>query len=265
MFTSQSIFFYQNEMYTYPVKSENMENKQSQPLDDEARKRIQKERRIYLFKLMTSSYADQQFDLNNYQFNRVFLVHGFTGSGKDAIIDGFLKQNKKYPISKFVRTLTRSKRPGENEILSGYFVEKELFQHLKDRSRFFYCYEKYDGDEFGYDSIHLIFLLSRGHVIMIGGGEQNMPGLVEGIKSVFQNIHITTVFINRNKDDIIEGMKKRGGDPEQIRKRTESIEKNWTPKPQQKFDCIIWNDVLEDSINEFSDCVKKILGEQPGK
>lgn len=237
----------------------------AEPMNDEDRKRIQKERRIYLFKLMTSSYAEKEFDYNSYQFNHVYLVCGFTGSGKDAVIDGFLKQNKKYFFSKFVRTLTRSKRPGENEILSGYFVEPELFEHLKERSRFFYTYEKYDGDKFGYDSIHLIFLLARGHVIMIGGGEQNMPGLVAGIKSVFQNIKVTTVFINRDKDNIIEGMKKRGGDPEQIKKRSESITKNWSPKPQQKFDHIIWNEKLEDAVKEFNEIVETSLAPKPEK
>ena len=236
-----------------------------QPLDDEARKRIQKERRIYLFKLMTSSYAEEKFDYDTYQFNKVFLVFGFTGSGKDTLIDGFMQNNLKYPFSKFVRTLTRSKRPGENEILSGYFIEKELFEHLKKRDRFFYTYEKYDGDEFGYDSVHLIFLLSKGNVIIVGGGEQNLVGLKEGIKSVFQNIHITTVFINRDKDKIIEGMQKRGGDPEQIKKRMESIQKNWSPKPKQKFDHIIWNDDLEDSVKQFTGIVEKTLGDSEAK
>jgi guanylate kinase len=231
---------------------------------DEKEKKIQKGRRIYLLELMTSA-SGGQIDIETYKFNRVFLVFGFTGSGKDTVIDGFLAQNKKYPFSKFVRTLTRPIRPNENETVSGYFIEKDLFEHLMKRSRFFYHYEKYDGDEFGYDSVHLIFLLSRGNVIIIGGGEQNLEGLVSGIKGVFEAIPITTVFVNRNKEDIIEGMKKRGGSPEQIRKRTESIQKNWAPKPQHKFDCIIWNDNLEQSIKEFSDLVESSLNNQPAK
>lgn len=228
-------------------------------IDDETKKRIQKERRIYLFKLMTSSYSENEIDFDAYQFNRVFIVCGFTGCGKDAVIDGFLKQNRKYPFSKFVRTLTRPKRPGENEVLGGYFVENELFDHLKERGRFFYDYEKYDGDKFGYDAVHLIFLLSKGNVIIIGGGEQNMPGLVEGVKSVFQNIHITTVFINRNKEDIISGMVIRGGDQEQIKKRSEFINKSWKPKPQQKFDFIIWNDDFGESVKQFNEMVETSL------
>lgn len=230
-----------------------------QNADNEAKKQLQKGRREYLFKLMTSSYADKECDFDEYQFNHVYVVFGFTGCGKDAVIDGFLMQNKKYPFSKFVRTLTRPKRPGENEVLSGYFVEKELFDHLKERSRFFYYYDKFDGDEFGYDTTHLIFLLSKGHVIIVGGGEQNLPGLISGIKSVFDNINFTTIFINRNKEDIIKGMVKRGGDAEQIKKRTEFIEKSWSPKPHEKFDHIIWNDGLEDAVKQFQQIVESTL------
>jgi len=229
---------------------------------DEQQKHLQSGRRLYLLKLMTS-VSGGEINLDTYKFNHVFIMCGFTGCGKDTVIDGFLAKNKKYPFSKFVRTLTRPKRPGEDELLGGYFIEKDLFDHLKERGRFFFQYEKYDGDQFGYDSLHLIFLLSRGHVIMIGGGEQNLPGLVAGIKSVFSTIPITSIFVNRNKEDIIEGMVKRGGSPEQIKKRTEYIENNWTPKPQQKFDYIIWNENINQSVKEFTEIIEASLNSQP--
>lgn len=228
---------------------------------DETQKRLQKERREYLLRLMTSA-SGGTINLDTYKFNRVYIFFGFTGCGKDAVIDGFLSKNKRYTFSKFVRTLTRPKRPAEKELIGGYFIEKELFDHLKERGRFFYSYEKYDGDEFGYDTTHLIFLLSHGNVIMVGGGEQNLGGLTGGIKSVFDNIPITTVFINRNKEDIIKSMTKRGGEADQIKKRTEFIEKNWSPKPQAHFDYIIWNDDLEGAIKEFGGIVTATAGHQ---
>jgi len=229
---------------------------------DEAQIHLQKGRREYLLKLMTS-VSGGQINIETYKFNRVFIVCGFTGCGKDTIIDGFMKKNTKYPFSKFVRTLTRPKRPGEDELVGGYFIENDLFNHLKERGRFFFKYEKYDGDQFGYDSLHLIFLLSRGHVIMVGGGEQNLLELVAGIKSVFSTIPVTTIFVNRNKEEIIKGMKKRGGSPEQIKKRTEYIEKNWTPKPQQKFDYIIWNEKITQAINELTEIIEASLNPEP--
>ncbi|MBU1017413.1 hypothetical protein KKA33_00090 [Patescibacteria group bacterium] len=224
---------------------------------DEKGKHLQRGRRDYLFKLMTSAYAEQELDVSTYQFNRVFIVFGYTGSGKDAVIDGFLQQNRKYPFSRFVRTLTRPKRPGENEVFSGYFVERELFDHLKDRGRFFYHYEKYDGDEFGYDSVHLIFLISKGNVIMIGGGEQNLPGLMRGIKSVFDNIPVTTVFINRPKEDILAGIRKRGGDPAQIEKRVQFIENEWKDRPLAHFDYFIWAEKLQEGVDTFRRMVEE--------
>ncbi|MBU1935498.1 hypothetical protein KKF04_05570 [Patescibacteria group bacterium] len=230
--------------------------------DPEKGKRLQKERRRYLLTLMTSVTSGIT-DIDNYYFNHVFIFFGFTGSGKDTVIDGFLEQNTKYPFSKFVRTMTRPKRSNENEILSGYFVEKELFDHLKERGRFFYYYEKYDGDEFGYDATHLIFTLSRGHVIMVGGNEKNLKGLTSGIRSVFNNIPITTVFINRPKEDIIEGIKKRGGDPEQIQKRIKAIEEGWY---QDSLFCdhSIWNTDSAKSIKDFQELVELTLKKKGG-
>jgi len=218
---------------------------------DEIQKKLQQERRIYMLKLMTSA-SGGEIDLETYNFHRVFLICGFTGSGKDAVTQGFMDRNKKQPFVKFVRTLTRAKRPGENEILSAYFVEKELFDHLKERGRFFYNYEKYDGNEFGYDTSHLIFLLANSNVIMIGGGEQNLPGLVKGIKSVFEGIPVTTVFINRPKADIQDSIRKRGGDPAQIEKRIQYIEENWRDRPLDSFDYFIWSENLEEGIAEFT-------------
>jgi guanylate kinase len=225
--------------------------------DEGRRKRLQQERRRYLLTLMTSA-TDDAINTDNYNFNRVFIFFGFTGSGKDTIIDGFLKQNTKYPFSKFVRTLTRGKRPDENEILSGYFIENELFDHLEKRGRFFYYYEKYDGDKFGYDSVHLIFTLSRGNVLMVGGGEKNLMNLIKGIKSVFKNIPITTVFVNRPKEDIIEGIKKRGGDPDQIQKRIKAVEESWY-RDSLFCDHSIWNTDTDKSIRDFQELADLVL------
>lgn len=223
---------------------------------DDKEKKLQQERRIYLLKLMTSAVGGE-IDLETYNFHRVYLIFGFTGSGKDAVTQGYMDRHKEYPFAKFVRTLTRAKRPGENEILSAYFVERELFEHLKERGRFFYDYEKYDGSEFGYDTSHLIFLLGNGNVIMIGGGEQNKPALVKGIKSVFPGIPVTTVFINRPKADIQASIRKRGGDPDQVEKRVQYVEENWHDRPVDNFDYFIWAENLEDGIRQFTDAVEE--------
>jgi len=222
-------------------------------------KQLQHERRDYLLKLMTSCFGGEK-PLQSYADNRVFIIFGFTGSGKDTVIDGFLKNNKKYPFFKFVRTLTRPKRPSEAEVLSGYFIEKELFEHLKERERFFYHYEKFDGDEFGYDTVHFIFLVANGNLIMIGGSEKNADGLIKGMHSVFSDLPITTVFINRPKQTIIEGIKARGGDPEQIKKRIKAIEDNWYEKSKYPCDYSIWNEDMDKAIGEFQAMVEKVLG-----
>ena len=46
-------------------------------VDDETKKRLQKERRIYLLKMLTSSYSPEESDLEKYSFNHVFVFFGF--------------------------------------------------------------------------------------------------------------------------------------------------------------------------------------------
>jgi len=220
---------------------------------------LEKQQKYYLEQILLT-VCGGKIDLESYRFNRAFIVFGFTGSGKDCLIDHFLATNTKYPFSKFVRTLTRAGRPGEAPASDGFFVQKEFFDHLKDNHKFFYHYEKFFGDEFGYNIMHLIFTISRGNILMIGGGEANLPGLVEGIHSVFTDLPVTTIFVNRPKEEIIAGIGRRGGDPDEIQKRRDHIEKNWRAKPQHHFDHFIWNSDLKEAQAEFDRIIEGTLG-----
>ncbi len=220
---------------------------------------LNQERKYYIQKVLHTDDPASAFDLDTYQFNHVFALFGFTGSGKDAIIDGFLKNNTKYPFTKFVRTMTRHKRPTEQEDLGGFFVERDLFDYLKDHGRFFYSYEKYGGNEFGYDTFHFIFELTRGNIIMVGGHENNVAALQDGIASVFPEIPLTTVFVNRPQKDIIFYLKERGGEKAEIERRVSFIEKSWYERPQQPVDHFIWNENLEDSVRAMEKIIADAL------
>jgi len=219
---------------------------------------LQTQQKYYLQQILLT-VCGGQINLETYKFNHVFIVFGFSGSGKDTLIDSFLSTYTKHPFSKFVRTLTRSGRPGELPAADAFYVKPEFFDWLKNNKKFFYTYEKYDGDQFGYNIMHLIFELSRGHVIMVGGGEANLVGLASGIHNVFPDVPVTTFFINRPKEAIIAGLESRGGNPEEIKKRIAHIEKKWQPKPEQHFDYLIWNADLEQAKKDFSGAIEEIL------
>jgi guanylate kinase len=219
---------------------------------------LEKQQKYYLQQILLT-VCGGKINLETYKFNRAFIVCGWTGCGKDTLIDNCIKDSK-LPLTKFIRTLTRAGRPGEAPAGDAFFVKPEFFNHLKENQKFFYSYEKFFGDQFGYSIMHLIFLISRGHVLMVGGGEQNMSGLVEGIHNVFPEAPITTLFINRPKEEIIAGIRARGGDGAEIEKRVAHIEKNWKPKPQQHFDHIIWNEDMEDAKKDFAKAIEESLG-----
>ncbi|MBI2463801.1 hypothetical protein HYV57_02505 [Candidatus Peregrinibacteria bacterium] len=221
------------------------------------KKYLELQKKYYLGKILCTIDPEHPDAFLHHQFNRVFIIFGFTGSGKDTIINEFLKKNllkpkkTRYSFVKFIRTLTRQRRPVELDIADGFFIEKELFDHLKKNGRFFYSYKRYSGKEFGYDTIHFIFELIRKNIIMVGGGEKNFEGLITGIKSLFDSIPITTIFINRPKAEIIKSLKKRGGNQEGMKKRIEHIENAWYKNPKKPMDYCIWNRDLKKAVEQL--------------
>ncbi|MFH0821011.1 MAG: hypothetical protein V1908_04515 [Candidatus Peregrinibacteria bacterium] len=225
---------------------------------------LDSELQYYIGKILCTADPKDPSRFLHRDLHRIFLVFGFTGSGKDTVINEFLKVNKEYPFAKFIRTLTRTKRPSELEMVDGFFIQQKLFDHLKDHGRFFYSYERYDYLKFGYDTLSLLFQLTRNNVVMVGGTEKNYDGLMDGIHSIFGSIPVTTIFVNRPKEDILAHIKKRGGDPEEMEARLKFIEKEWYEKPQKPMDYVIWNNNLTDSVHQFQGIVQEILGSSSG-
>lgn len=229
------------------------------------KKYLELQKKYYLGKILCTIDPEHPDAFFHHKFNHVFIIFGFTGSGKDTIINEFLKKNllrpknDQFPFVKFIRTLTRQRRPVELDIADGFFIEKELFDQLKKNSRFFYFYKRYTGKEFGYDTIHFIFELIRKNIIMVGGGEKNFEGIITGIKSLFDTIPITTIFVNRPKAEIIKSLKKRGGKPEDLKQRMEHIENAWYKKPKKPMDYFIWNTDLKKAVAKLTIIVSDVL------
>lgn len=215
---------------------------------------IERERKYYLEKVLHTEHAGA-LDIDRMRFNHVFALFGFTGSGKDTVIDGVLEQEKTIPLTRFVRTLTRDQRPTEQDGVDDFFVERELFEYLKARERFFYYYGKY-GDEYGYDTDHFLFELAQKNIIMVGGHENNMSSLRDGMKSLFPQIPLVCVFVNRPKEAILDSLGERGGSLAETLTRREFIEKEWYQEPQQPVDAVIWNEDRQASIEQMRSLIE---------
>lgn len=215
---------------------------------------IERERKYYLEKVLHTDHGGQ-LDIDRMRFNHVFALFGFTGSGKDTVIDGVLEKEKEIPLTRFVRTLTRERRPAETDGVDDFFVERELFEYLKARDRFFHCYGKY-GDEFGYDTDHFLFELAQKNIIMVGGHENNMSGLRDGMKSLFPQIPLVCVFVNRPKEEIIKSLGERGETLEEVLKRRSFIEKEWYEEPLQPVDAVIWNTDKDASVEQMRSLIE---------
>lgn len=117
---------------------------------------LEEEKKYYLGKILCTADPKNPLRFIKHKFNHVFILYGFTGCGKDTIINAFLKGNQTYPFVKFIRTMTRPRRPSELDMVDGFFIKKSLFDYLKKHHRFFYSYKRYSGKEFGYDTIHFL-------------------------------------------------------------------------------------------------------------
>lgn len=226
---------------------------------------IAPELQYYIGKILCTADPHDPSRFLHRDLHRIFLVFGFTGSGKDTVINEFLKENRNDPFSKFIRTLTRTRRPSELEMVDGFYVDKKLFDHLKEHGRFFYWYERYGYLQFGYDTLSLLFQLTRNNVMMVGGTEKNYEGLMDGIHSIFGSFPITTLFINRPKEDIVTQIKRRGGTSEEMEARLKFIEEEWYEKPTKPMDHFIWNNDLASSIRQLQEIIQETLGPKPAE
>lgn len=72
--------------------------------------------------------------------NKLFLLMGYTGSGKDTLLNYILEN---YPIERVVSHTTRPIRPGEQEGREYYYITKEQFKEISLKGGFVE-YREYD-------------------------------------------------------------------------------------------------------------------------
>ncbi|MFA7662421.1 MAG: guanylate kinase [Patescibacteria group bacterium] len=78
--------------------------------------------------------------------NKLFIISGPSGAGKDSVIN---EVKKFFSIEKIVTTTTRAMRPGEIEGVDYYFLSEEEFKKRIDEGRFFEWAQQYNDNYYG--------------------------------------------------------------------------------------------------------------------
>lgn len=175
-----------------------------------------------------------------------------SGSGKTTIVRHILKT---FPETAFsVSATTRQRRPHETHGVDYYYLSLETFKLWVENDAFGEWEEVYPGQFYG----TLRSEISRLHQV---GKHVVFDVDVKGALSIKRNypVDTLTVFIKVPSMDILEQrLRARGTETEEgLKKRLAKAEYELTF--ESLFDIVLVNDVLEDTLRQAEDIVRKFL------
>ena len=139
----------------------------------------------------------------------ILVVSGPSGSGKTSLARSVceeLKDKAYFSIS----TTTRPKREGEKDGVDYFFITKEEF--LKDiEDGYFLEWAEVHGNFYGTSKKQIDEALNQGKIVFLDIDVQGH----EAVRKAYPNI-VTSIFVTtKNKDVLIERLKKRGTETEE--------------------------------------------------
>ena len=171
----------------------------------------------------------------------LFVISGFSGSGKGTVMDWFRKQEQ-YALS--VSCTSRKPRPGEEEGKAYYFISREEFMKRKAEGYFLES-AVYTESAYGTPAGFVEENLAAGKDVIL---EIEMQGAMQ-VKEIYPDtilIFITTPSVAELKRRLVG----RGTEtPKQIEKRLNTAVKEGACIEQ--YDYILVNDDLQQCIREL--------------
>ena len=139
----------------------------------------------------------------------ILVVSGPSGSGKTSLARSVceeLKDKAYFSIS----TTTRPKREGEKDGVDYFFITKEEFlQDIEDG--YFLEWAEVHGNFYGTSKKQIDEALNQGKIVFLDIDVQGH----EAVRKAYPNI-VTSIFVTtKNKDILIERLKKRGTETEE--------------------------------------------------
>ncbi|OEF98371.1 guanylate kinase [Desulfuribacillus alkaliarsenatis] len=180
----------------------------------------------------------------------IFILSGYSGAGKNTIINHINKNN--CSLEYIPSVTTRAIRPEESQGNPYYFIsEKEFHERVANNS--FIEYEEIHGNYYG--TIKSIYeqKLSNGCNII---KDIDVNGALK-FRQVFGQ-QVTLLFIQPSDISVlIERLKKRGDNAKDIKTRMNRIEYESQQKPH--FDYIITNDNIDEAIEKVLTIIDNVL------
>ncbi len=183
--------------------------------------------------------------MNNLTNNRIVVIEGPSGAGKDTIIKTLVK---KYPdrFAKLVSVATRAMRPNESEGNPYHFVSNAEFDAMVAAGDIFEHTVRH-GEKRGMSEKYINQLFAENKIPL---KDCDIVG-VRALKSRFQNV--TTIFITADKAEIERRLHARGDDPADIKVRM--IDYDRCVQDAKYYDHVIVNDNVQKTIDKILEII----------
>ena len=174
----------------------------------------------------------------------VCVLSGPSGVGKDSILNKF---NEKYPFfSRVVTCTTRNPRPGEVNGVNYHFLGVDEFKKGIENNDFIEYQEVYTDRFYGTRERDVDAALEKGKNVVM---TIDVNGATE-IKK--KRPDVLSIFVTLDPSELVKRLAGRGTEtPAEIAERVGKA--SWENKFQDKYDIVIRNDKLDDSVEELAE------------
>jgi guanylate kinase len=183
--------------------------------------------------------------------NKVFVISGNSGSGKDTIMRAFLKERKDFV--RLVTTTTREKRKEDIDGVTYNFISKKDFEELIKKDEIIE-YNFHFGNYYGSRKEDVQKLLDAKKNILIQVEVKGAMTFKEKIENAIL-IFIKAPSLEVLKERII---KRETINDEELNSRIKRAEEELSY--ENKYDYSVVNDDLEEAIKEFTKIIDNELG-----
>lgn len=184
---------------------------------------------------------------------KLIIVSAPSGAGKTTIVKHLLNTFPQLGFS--ISATSRNLRPGETNGKEYYFVSTGKFRNMIDAGQLLEWQEVYPGSYYGTPVSEIERIAHNGQfpifdVDVVGG---------LNIKKMFGEKALA-IFICPPSYEILESrLRARATDSEEsLQKRLDKVK--WELTFEKDFDCVITNNVLEDSLRQAEALVSNFLG-----
>lgn len=174
------------------------------------------------------------------------VLSGFAGTGKGSVVHGLMEQYEQYALS--VSMTTRKPRPGEEEGVSYFFVDRERFEEeIKDGGLIEYA--SYCDNYYGTPKKYVQQQLKEGRDVIL---EIEIQGALK-VKKQFPTALLLFI-VPPSAAELKRRLVSRGTEtPEVIEKRMKRAAEE--AEGIDEYDYIIINDSLEDCIRKTHEVI----------